>query len=144
MKRSEYEKELRKLQVELCHLQQWVKEKQQRIVIVLEGRDGAGKGGTIKALTERVARVDAVLEQVHLVMGLPGVPDAAPELLDGPLAGELIAGVVATYRTRSAIRDVGKALAVPESLVDAFAKDHFWFDERGLAVGPRVIPFYAG
>ena len=55
MKRSEYEKELRKLQVELCHLQQWVREKQQRIVIVLEGRDGAGKGGTIKALTERVS-----------------------------------------------------------------------------------------
>jgi hypothetical protein len=48
-------KELRKLQVELCHLQQWIKEKQQRIVIVLEGRDGAGKGGTIKALTERVS-----------------------------------------------------------------------------------------
>jgi error-prone DNA polymerase len=43
-----------------------------------------------------------------------------------------IAAVVASYRTRSAIRDVGKALAIPECLVDAFAKDHFWFDERGL------------
>jgi len=46
-----------------------------------------------------------------------------------------IAAVVASYRTRSAIRDVGKALAVPEALVDAFAKDHFWFDERELRVG---------
>jgi polyphosphate kinase 2 len=55
MKRSEYEKELRKLQVELCHLQDWVKEKQLRVIIVLEGRDGAGKGGTIKAITERVS-----------------------------------------------------------------------------------------
>ena len=45
-----------------------------------------------------------------------------------------IAAVVATYRTRSAIRDVGKALDIPEALVDAFAKDHFWFDEQGLRV----------
>jgi error-prone DNA polymerase len=45
-----------------------------------------------------------------------------------------IAAVVASYRTRSAIRDVGKALGVPERLVDAFAKDHFWFDERELRV----------
>jgi error-prone DNA polymerase len=43
-----------------------------------------------------------------------------------------IAAVVASYRTRSAIRDVGKALGIAEKLVDAFAKDHFWFDEREL------------
>ncbi len=41
-----------------------------------------------------------------------------------------IAAVVISYRTRSAIRDVGKALGVAEPLVDAFAKDHFWFDDR--------------
>jgi len=46
-----------------------------------------------------------------------------------------IAAVVASYRARSAIRDVGKALGLPERLVDAFAKDHFWFDERQLRVG---------
>jgi error-prone DNA polymerase len=45
-----------------------------------------------------------------------------------------ITAVVATYRTRSAIRDVGKALGIPEDLVDAFAKEHFWFDEQGLQV----------
>ncbi|RYF13817.1 MAG: error-prone DNA polymerase [Comamonadaceae bacterium] len=45
-----------------------------------------------------------------------------------------IAAVVATYRTRSAIRDVGKAMDIPDALVDAFAKDHFWFDERALRV----------
>jgi polyphosphate kinase 2 len=55
MKRKAYEKELRKLQVELCHLQDWVKEAGSRIVIVFEGRDAAGKGGTIKAITERVS-----------------------------------------------------------------------------------------
>jgi polyphosphate kinase len=53
MKRKAYEKELRKLQVELCHLQDWAKEKGARIIILFEGRDAAGKGGTIKALTER-------------------------------------------------------------------------------------------
>src|SRR5215813_13870099 len=55
MKRKEYEKELRKLQVELCALQDWVKHKGLRVVIVFEGRDAAGKGGTIKAITERVS-----------------------------------------------------------------------------------------
>ena len=55
MKRATYEKELRKLQVQLCHVQSWVKEKGLRVVIVFEGRDGAGKGGTIRALTERVS-----------------------------------------------------------------------------------------
>lgn len=45
-----------------------------------------------------------------------------------------IAAIVASYRTRSAIRDVGKSLGLAEKLVDAFAKDHFWFDERTLRV----------
>ncbi len=55
MKRKDYEKELRALQVELCHLQGWVKSTGARIIILFEGRDAAGKGGTIKAITERVS-----------------------------------------------------------------------------------------
>ena len=55
LKRKAYEKELQKLQVELCHLQAWVKAKGERIIVVLEGRDAAGKGGTIKAITARVS-----------------------------------------------------------------------------------------
>jgi polyphosphate kinase 2 len=55
MKRKTYEKELRKLQVELCHLQKWVTSKGLRVIIVFEGRDAAGKGGTIRALTEKVS-----------------------------------------------------------------------------------------
>src|SRR5258705_10513108 len=51
MKRKLYEKELRKLQVELCHLQQWVKAKNLRAIILFEGRDTPGKGGTIKRIT---------------------------------------------------------------------------------------------
>jgi polyphosphate kinase 2 len=53
--RKVYEKELVKLQANLCHLQEWVKHKGLRVIIVFEGRDAAGKGGTIKALTERVS-----------------------------------------------------------------------------------------
>jgi polyphosphate kinase 2 len=69
LKRKDYEKELRKLQVELCHLQAWVKERGARIIIVFEGRDAAGKGGTIKALTERVS------PRVFRVMALPAPSD---------------------------------------------------------------------
>ena len=53
--RKDYEKELRRLQGELCHLQTWVKAKGLRVIILFEGRDGAGKGGTIRAITERVS-----------------------------------------------------------------------------------------
>src|SRR5947199_486012 len=55
MKRKDYEKELEKLQVELCHLQEWVKAEKLNVIIIFEGRDAAGKGGTIKALTEKVS-----------------------------------------------------------------------------------------
>src|SRR5271166_6872134 len=55
MKRKDYEEKLRKLQVELCRLQEWVKHKGLKVIILFEGRDAAGKGGTIKAITERVS-----------------------------------------------------------------------------------------
>jgi polyphosphate kinase 2 len=54
MKRKEYEKALRTLQVELCSLQDWVQEQGLRVVVVFEGRDTAGKSGTIKAITDRL------------------------------------------------------------------------------------------
>src|SRR5947207_8884993 len=62
---KEYEKELKKLHVELVKLQEWVKHKGLKICIVFEGRDGAGKGGTIKAITERVS------PRVFRVIALP-------------------------------------------------------------------------
>src|SRR5271163_635817 len=55
LKRKEYERELARLHVEFVKLQQWVVHKGLRVCIVFEGRDGAGKGGTIKAMTERVS-----------------------------------------------------------------------------------------
>src|ERR1700751_3834660 len=55
LRRKTYEKELKELQVQLCHLQAWVKYKGLRVIILFEGRDADGKGGTIKAITERVS-----------------------------------------------------------------------------------------
>jgi len=91
MKRKEYEKELRKLQVQLCKLQDWVKYKALRIIVVLEGRDGAGKGGTIKAITERVS------PRVFRVVALPAPSDREKSqmymqryLAHFPAAGEIV------------------------------------------------------
>ena len=66
---KEYLKELRKLQVELCRLQDWVKLTGKRIIVVFEGRDAAGKGGTIRAITERVS------PRVFRVVALPAPSD---------------------------------------------------------------------
>jgi polyphosphate kinase len=55
VKRKEYEAELRGLQAKLCKLQDWIKYKGLRVIVVFEGRDAAGKGGTIRAITERVS-----------------------------------------------------------------------------------------
>jgi len=65
LKGKVYEKELRKLHVELVKLQEWVKHVGLKVCIVFEGRDGAGKGGTIKAITERVS------PRVFRVIALP-------------------------------------------------------------------------
>jgi polyphosphate kinase 2 (PPK2 family) len=56
MKRKDYEQALRSLEIELCALQDWVKHQRLRVAVVFEGRDAAGKGGTIKAITQRVSR----------------------------------------------------------------------------------------
>ncbi len=91
MKRSKYEKALHKLQVRLCDLQRWVKEKGLRVVIVFEGRDGAGKGGTIRAVTERVS------PRVFRVVALPAPSDREKTqvymqryLQHFPAAGEVV------------------------------------------------------
>src|SRR5215471_10435452 len=69
MKRKEYEKALHRLQIQLCYLQEWVKTAGAKVIVVFEGRDAAGKGGTIKALTERVS------PRVFRVMALPAPSD---------------------------------------------------------------------
>jgi polyphosphate kinase 2 len=86
-----YLKNLRKLQVELCHLQAWVKHKGLRVIVVFEGRDGAGKGGTIRAITERLS------PRVFRVVALPAPSDREKSqmymqryLQHFPAAGEVI------------------------------------------------------
>src|SRR3984893_16315546 len=91
MKRKEYEKALRKLQVELCALQDWVRHSGSRVVVIFEGRDAAGKGGTIKAITERVS------PRVFRVVALPAPSDREKAQLyfqryvsHFPTAGEIV------------------------------------------------------
>ena len=91
MKRKEYEKELLRLQAQLCLLQDWVKHKGLRVVIVFEGRDGAGKGGTIKAITERIS------PRVFRVVALPAPSDREKSqmyiqryMAHFPAAGEIV------------------------------------------------------
>ena len=91
LKTKHYEKELRRLQAELCHLQDWVKLKGLRIMVVFEGRDGAGKGGTIRAITERVS------PRVFRVVALPAPSDRQKSQMyiqryieHFPAAGEIV------------------------------------------------------
>jgi polyphosphate kinase 2 len=91
IKRKKYEKELRRLQAELCKLQDWVKYKGLRIIVVFEGRDAAGKGGTIRALTERVS------PRVFRLMALPAPSDREKSQIylqryiqHFPAAGEIV------------------------------------------------------
>ncbi len=69
LSRKEYEAKLEQLQAELCTLQDWVKEEGERIIVVFEGRDAAGKGGLIRRMTERVN------PRVYRVVALPAPSD---------------------------------------------------------------------
>src|SRR5262249_28887504 len=91
IKRKEYEKHLHKLQIELCRLQDWVKAEGAKIIVVLEGRSAAGKGGTIKATGDRVS------PRVFGVVPLPARSDREksqmyiqPYITLFPAAGEIV------------------------------------------------------
>ena len=91
LKGKKYAKELTRLQGELCALQEWVKEKKLRVIVIFEGRDAAGKGGTIKALTERVS------PRVFRVIALPAPSDREKSQMymqrymqHFPAAGEIV------------------------------------------------------
>ncbi len=91
LKRKEYEKELCKLQTELCWLQDWVVDQGARVIVLFEGRDAAGKSGTIKALMERVS------PRIFRLIALPAPSDREKSQLyvqrymqHFPAAGEVI------------------------------------------------------
>jgi polyphosphate kinase len=89
--RKQYEKELRRLQAELCKLQDWVRYKGLRVIVIFEGRDAAGKGGTIRAITERVS------PRIFRVVALPAPSDREKSQMymqrymsHFPAAGEIV------------------------------------------------------
>ena len=91
MSGKDYAKELRRLQGELCYLQEWVKAKGLRVIVLFEGRDAAGKGGTIKAITERVS------PRVFRLIALPAPSDREKSQMylqryfqHFPAAGEIV------------------------------------------------------
>jgi polyphosphate kinase len=91
LKRKQYEKELSRLQAELCKLQDWIKYKGLRVIVIFEGRDAAGKGGTIRAITERVS------PRVFRVVALPAPSDREKSQMyiqryvqHFPAAGEIV------------------------------------------------------
>jgi polyphosphate kinase 2 len=91
MKRKAYERELANLDVELVKLQEWVKQEGVKVCVVFEGRDAAGKGGTIKAITERVS------PRVFRVVALPAPTEreksqmyAQRYVVHLPAAGEVV------------------------------------------------------
>ena len=113
MKRKSYEAELKKLQTELVAVQDWVQATGQRIVIIFEGRDAAGKGGVIKAITERVS------PRVFRVIALPAPNDrektqmyAQRYLARLPAGGEVVIFDRSWYNRAGVERVMGFATGV--------------------------------
>jgi len=118
MSEKKYQKELAKLHVELVKLQEWVKAKGLKVCVVFEGRDGAGKGGTIKAITERVS------PRVFRVIALPAPTEREKTqlyiqryLAHFPAAGELVIWDRSWYNRAGVERVMGFA---PEEAVKRF------------------------
>jgi len=134
MKNKEYVAELRKLQVELCHLQEWVKSTGARIIIVFEGRDTAGKGGIIKAIAERVS------PRVFRVVALPAPSDREKTQLffqryftQFPAAGEIVIFDRSWYN-RAGV-DYVMGFCTPEEHVrflEGCPKAEGWISESGI------------
>ena len=132
VKRKDYDAKMEKLHVELVRLQQWVQKKGLKVCIVFEGRDGAGKGGTIKAITERVSpRVFRVValpapterekSQMYLQRYLPHLP-AAGEVVIFDRSWYNRAGVerVMGFATSDQVREFLKAVpAVEKAIVNS-------------------------
>ena len=132
MKRSDYDDALERLHVELVKLQEWVKATGAKICIVFEGRDGAGKGGTIKAITERVSpRVFRVIalpapterekSQMYVQRYLPHLP-AAGEVVIFDRSWYNRAGVerVMGFCTEDQVKQFLKAIpAVEKAIVES-------------------------
>lgn len=140
MKQKEYETELRKLQTELCRLQDWVVHKGLRVVIVFEGRDAAGKGGTIKAMMERVN------PRVFRLVALPAPSDREKTQLYAqryiqhfPAAGEVIVFDRSWYNRMGVEYVMGFC---SEDQYAAFVANCPWFETQITKAGIILVKYW--
>jgi polyphosphate kinase 2 (PPK2 family) len=120
LKRKDYERELARLHVEFVKLQQWLVHKGLRVCILFEGRDGAGKGGTIKAMTERVS------PRIFRVVALPAPTERERSQMYAqryiphlPAAGEIVIFDRSWYNRAGVERGWGSA---PRSRRNTFCR----------------------
>ena len=140
MKSKKYIKELRKLQAELCRLQEWIKHKGLRVIIVFEGRDAAGKGGTIKRFMEhlnpRGARVVALEKPTEVERGQWYFQRYVQHL---PSAGEIVLFDRSWYN-RAGVEHVMK-FCTPDEYSD-FMQQVPEFDRQLIRSGIHFIKFW--
>jgi len=140
MKRKAYEKELKKLQADLCTLQEWVKQKGLRVIVIFEGRDAAGKGGTIKALTECVS------PRVFRLVALPAPSDREKSqiymqryIAHFPAAGEVVIFDRSWYNRAGVERVMGYCT---EEQSDAFLERVPEYEKDFVKAGIYLIKFW--
>jgi len=140
MKRKVYEKELGKLQVELCALQAWTVHTGARAIVVFEGRDAAGKGGTIKAITGRVS------PRVFRVVALPAPSDrektelyAQRYIAHFPAAGEIVLFDRSWYNRAGVERVMGFC---SEKEVRTFLENCQSFERYIVRAGITLVKFW--
>jgi polyphosphate kinase 2 len=140
MKRKEYEHELRRLDGELVAMQEWVKSTGAKIVIVFEGRDTAGKGGTIKAITERVS------PRVFRVVALPAPTERERSQMfiqryvgHLPAAGEVVIFDRSWYNRAGIERVMG---FTPEEEVQRFLDGVAYVEQTMVQSGILLIKYW--
>ena len=140
LKRKGYEKKLEALHVELVHLQRWVVRKGLKVCIVFEGRDGAGKGGTIKAITDRVS------PRVFRVVALPAPTErektqmyAQRYLRHLPAAGEVVIFDRSWYNRAGVERVMGFCT---EEQVETFLRVTPSFERMMVHSGIHLIKYW--
>ena len=140
LSRKEYDRELEKLHVELVKLQQWVQLKGLKVCVVFEGRDGAGKGGTIKAITERVS------PRVFRVIALPAPSEreksqmyAQRYLPHLPAAGEVVISDRSWYNRAGVERVMGFC---PEEAAQGFLNVVPLFEQLMVKSGIILLKYW--
>ncbi len=135
-----YEKELFKLQVELCSLQEWVKQSGTRAIVLFEGRDAAGKGGVLKRITDRVS------PRVFRLAALPAPSDREKTQFYGqryiahfPAAGEIVLFDRSWYNRAGVERVLGFCT---EEDVERFFEQVTLFENMVVRAGIRLIKYW--